>query len=67
MEQDIKNKLEEQDIKLNAIFKTVEKIKKYFQIIMWVTIIMVGLPALGLLFAIPKFISNYTAALEGLI
>ncbi len=67
MDQEIKNNLEEQDVKLNAIYETVEKIRKYFQIIMWVTIVLVGLPALGLLFAIPRFINTYTSTLEGLL
>lgn len=67
MEQDIQNKLEEQDAKLDAIFVSVEKTRKYFLIIMWITIALVVLPAIGLIFAIPAFINTYTTSLEGLI
>ena len=67
MEQDIQKKLEEQDAKLDAIFKSVEKTRKYFRIIIWVTIILVVLPAIGLIFAIPAFINTYTSALNGLL
>jgi hypothetical protein len=66
MEQDIQKKLEEQDEKLNAISISIEKVRKYFLIIVWITVIMVVLPALGLFYAIPKFLSTYTN-LEGLL
>lgn len=61
MEQDIKQKLEEQDAKLNAIFTSVEKTRKYFLIIMWVTIALTVLPAIGFIFAIPSFINTYSS------
>jgi hypothetical protein len=67
MEQDLQKKLEEQDKKLDAIFLSIEKVRKYFLIIVWVTIIMVVLPALGLFYAIPKFLSTYTSSLGGLL
>lgn len=67
MEQDIQNKLEEQDAKLDAIYISVEKTRKYFLIIMWITIALVVLPAIGLIFAIPAFINTYTTTLDGLI
>lgn len=66
MEQDIQKKLEEQDAKLDAIFVSVEKTRKYFLIIMWISIILVVLPIIGLIFAIPAFIDTYTESLGGL-
>ncbi len=66
MEQDIQNKLEEQDAKLDAIYVSVEKTRKYFQIVMWVTVALVVLPALGLVFVIPTFLNTYSS-LDGLI
>lgn len=53
--------------KIDAIYVSVEKTRKYFQIILWVTIAMVVLPAIGLLFAIPAFLNSYTTSLEGLL
>lgn len=67
MEQDIQKKLEEQDAKLDAIFTSVEKTRKYFLVIIWITVILVVLPVVGLIFAIPSFIDTYTTSLEGLL
>ena len=60
MDQDIQKKLSEQDVKLDAIYKSVEKTRKYFLVIIWITLIAVVLPLLGLVFAIPKFIGIYS-------
>lgn len=67
MEPNIQNKLVELEKKIDAIYVSTEKTRRYFQIVMWVTIVMVVLPFIGLLFAIPAFINSYTAALEGLL
>lgn len=60
MDQDLKNKLEEQSIKIDAIYKSVEKTRKYFLIIIWITVIAVVVPMIGLFFAIPSFLSTYS-------
>ena len=60
MEQEILKKLEEQEKKIDAIFVSVEKTRKYFLTISWVTVIAVVLPLIGLMFAIPNFISTYS-------
>jgi hypothetical protein len=67
MEQELQKKLDEQGAKLDALFTSVDKIRKYFKIIVWITIIMVVVPALGLIFAIPAFLNSYTSSLEGLL
>ena len=67
MEQEIQKRLDEQQAKLDAIFESVEKTRKYFLVVMWVTIALVVLPAIGLLFAIPAFLNTYTASLEELL
>ena len=67
MEPDIQNKLAVLESKLDAVQASIDKIRKYFQIITWVTIIMVVLPLLGLLIAIPAFSNSYTSTFEGLI
>jgi len=67
MEQDVQKRLEGQDAKLDAILASVEKTRKYFLVIMWITIVLVVLPAIGLVFAIPAFISTYTSSLGGLL
>ncbi|OGG86009.1 hypothetical protein A2392_00890 [Candidatus Kaiserbacteria bacterium RIFOXYB1_FULL_46_14] len=67
MEPNIQNKLSEMEAKLDAIYISTEKTRRYFQIVMWVTIAMIVLPFIGLLFAIPIFINIYTSTLNGLM
>ena len=64
MDQEIKNKLDAQEKKIDAIYSSVEKTRKYFLVIVWVTIIAVVLPIIGLLFAIPSFLSTYTSIIN---
>jgi len=66
MEPNLKNTLEEQSAKLDAIYESVEKTRKYFLMVMWISILMVALPFIGLLFIIPTFIQTYRS-FEGLL
>jgi len=58
METEIIKKLEEQQIKIDQIYISVEKTRKYFQWTMIITVALVVLPAIGLIFAIPVFVSQ---------
>lgn len=64
MDQEIKKKLEEQEVKIDAIYKSVEKTRKYFLTIIWITVIAIVLPIIGLFFAIPSFLSSYSSIIE---
>ena len=66
METDLQKKLEEQDQKLDAIYKSIEKMRKYFLWTMIITIALIVLPLVGLVFAIPSFMANYVAPLNSL-
>ena len=66
MEPSIKEQLEAQAQKIDAIYESVEKTRKYFQIILWATVIMFVLPMVGLMFIIPSFIETYTTSISGL-
>jgi hypothetical protein len=66
MDQDLQKKIEEQGIKIDAIYKSVEKTRKYFLMIIWITVIAVVLPLIGLIFVLPSFLSTYTSAIGGL-
>ncbi len=67
MEEKILQKLDEQDKKIDALTKILNKIRKYFLAIFWVTIIMFVLPLLGAIFIIPAFLNNYLGSFEGLL
>ena len=60
MEEEITKKFEEQNQKLDKIFKSVEKTRKYFLWTLIITLILFFLPLLGLLFVTPKFLSIYS-------
>jgi TRAP-type mannitol/chloroaromatic compound transport system permease small subunit len=63
---DITKKIDEQGVKIDAIYKSVEKTRKYFLVILWATIICFVLPLIGLFFVVPYFISTYLGGFEGL-
>jgi type IV secretory pathway component VirB8 len=66
METDILKKIEEQGKKIEEIYISVEKTRKYFKWVMIITIALTVLPAIGLVFAIPTFLNNLTGAGLGL-
>lgn len=66
MDNQILERLAAQDKKLDAIYVSTEKTRKYFLITMWVSIALFVLPLIGLLFAIPSFLSLYTSTLTGI-
>ncbi|NQV00930.1 MAG: hypothetical protein HQ537_02330 [Parcubacteria group bacterium] len=60
MEQDILKKLEEQDKKLEAIYRSVEKTRKYFLWTLIITLAFIVLPLIGLIYVIPKMVNIYS-------
>lgn len=67
MENEQSTKLAEMEKKINAIYVSVEKTRKYFLWTMIVTIALFVLPLVGLMFAIPAFISSYSGMTSGII
>ncbi len=57
MEQDIEKRLAEIEQKIDAVYKSVEKTRKYFLWTLIITVILFVLPLIGLLIVIPQFIS----------
>jgi hypothetical protein len=66
MDQETQNKIEELNRKIDAIYLSVEKTRKYFFWTMVVTLVVFVLPLIGLVFVIPSFLSNYTEAINTL-
>jgi len=67
MDREILKKLEEQDKKIEAIWVSVEKTRKYFLTTIILTIIMTILPLIGLAIAIPIFLGTLSSSLDGLL
>jgi len=65
--EELLKKINEQDAKLEAIWKSVEKTRKYFLITLWVSVILFVLPLIILMFVIPSFLSTYLGSLDGLL
>jgi hypothetical protein len=64
MEPDLMQKLLAQEAKIDQIYQSVEKMRTYFKWTLIITIAVVVLPIIGLIFAIPTFLSTYNAALN---
>ena len=57
---ELRQKIEGLEKKIDAVYVSVEKTRKYFLGTIIVSVIAFVLPLIGLLFAIPSFISTYT-------
>ncbi len=58
MENDTAKKLEMLEAKIDAIYVSVEKTRKYFFWTMIITVVVLVVPIIGLLFAIPAFMDT---------
>ena len=67
MDNELKTRLDGLEKKIDAVYVSAEKTRKYFQWTMIITIVMFVLPVIGLIVVIPMFISNYTSTFEGLL
>ena len=56
-------KLQEMEAKLDAILVSVEKTRRHFQVTMWITILFLVLPLIGMAFVVPMFLNSYLGAL----
>lgn len=66
MEEEILKKLAEQEERINAIYRSVEKTRKYFLWMLIVTVAMIIIPLIGLIFVIPQFLNIYNGVNLGL-
>lgn len=58
MEEEILKKFEAQDKKLDDIYRSIEKMRKYFLWTLIITVSMIVLPLIGLIFVIPMFLQS---------
>ena len=64
MEADVDTRLTALEKKIDAIFVSTEKTRKYFLVTMIVTAVAFALPLIGLLFAIPSFMASYSGMMN---
>ncbi len=66
MENDTQKQITELKEKIDKIYVSVEKTRRYFFWTMVISLALFVLPLIGLMFVIPSFISNYTGAFQTL-
>ncbi|MDP3727059.1 MAG: hypothetical protein Q8R35_00280 [bacterium] len=64
MEQEILKKIAEQDVKLDAIYRSVERMRAYFRWTLIITVLVIILPLIGLAFVIPQFLTIYSSGFD---
>lgn len=64
VENDAATKLSEMEKKIDAIYLSVEKTRKYILWTMIITVVVLVLPLIGLMFAIPSFIASYSSLMN---
>lgn len=60
MDQELKNRLDALEKKIDAVYVSTEKTRKYFLATLIVSAIAFLLPLIGLVFAIPSFLATYS-------
>lgn len=63
MQPDTTQQLKDLETKIDAVYVSVEKTRKYFLGVLIISVIAFVLPLIGLVFAIPTFLKTYTQAI----
>jgi hypothetical protein len=66
MDSDLTTRISALEQKIDAIFVSVEKTRKYFLWTLIISVVLFVLPIIGLLFAIPAFMTNYVGQIQNL-
>lgn len=67
MEPETSDRMTALEEKIDKIYVSVEKTRKYFFWTMVISIVVVVLPAIGLVFVIPYFLNSYVGGIQSLI
>lgn len=63
MDNELLQKFEEQNLKLEEIYKIIKQTRNYFRLTFIIAIVLIVLPLIGLLIAIPQFIGSLGASI----
>ncbi len=66
MDPNLESRLAALEEKMDKVFISSEKTRKYFLWTMYITLALFILPLIGLLFAIPSFMTNYVNPIQQL-
>jgi hypothetical protein len=59
----IEQRISELESKIDRVYISTEKTRKYFLAMIWITVIGFVLPLIGLVYALPSAMSTYTSGL----
>lgn len=59
---ELMKKLEQQEAKIDAMYASVEKLRKYFLWTLIITVVTVVLPIIAMMFILPAIMSTMTSA-----
>jgi len=65
MEKEILEKIDQQNIKIDKMYKTVEQMRRYFFWTLILSLVFFVLPLIALIFVMPRFLENYVGVLGG--
>ena len=65
MDEETLGRIKHIEMRVEEIYTSVEKTRKYLYWTMIATVVIFVLPLIGMLFAVPAFLSNYSSALGG--
>ncbi len=66
MEPELIKRIDELEKKVDAVYKSAEKTRKYFLFTLIISVAVIVLPLIGLILVIPQFLSLYSGANLGL-
>ena len=66
MDESITQKINQLEEKVEKIYVSVEKTRKYFMWTMIITLVIFILPLLALVFVVPSFVTNYIGQIQTL-
>ena len=66
MENEILERLKKQEEKIEAVYRSIEKMRKYFLWTLIITVLAIVVPLIGLGFVIPSFLDTMTKGYGGI-
>ena len=61
----VQQQLAEQNAKIDAVYKSSERLRKYFMWTLIITVATIVLPLIGLAFVVPYYLSSLQSAIPG--
>lgn len=67
MEEEILQKIQEQQVKIDAMYESVEKLRKYFLWTLIITVVTVVLPIIVAMVILPPILNSLIGAYSGIL